>query len=142
MVSIPMAHGDTASIIETTPADRLIGLAAFTLAIVLLRCLPFRATLAIARAFKRLGRRPASKADAKRAIISRDWAAHHFPGRAACLETSLATFLAAALRGRSVDWLIGCRFAPAESHAWVEAGSDPIGEPDLPDRPFHVTVRI
>jgi hypothetical protein len=71
-----MTDGDTPGTVEVTVVDRVVGLAAFTLAIVLLRCLPFRATLATARALKYLGRRPASTADAQRAIAGRDWAAH------------------------------------------------------------------
>jgi protein-L-isoaspartate(D-aspartate) O-methyltransferase len=44
-----------------------------------------------------------------------------FPGRAACLENSLAAVLAAAARGQVVDWCIGARFAPFASHAWQAA---------------------
>ncbi len=141
MVSIRMAHDATTSTTALTVADRLTGLAAFTLAIALLRLLPFRLTLATARAIKHLGRHPTGPGDGARLIAARDWAARWFPGRAACLENSLAAFLAATLRGRSVDWCVGCRFNPAQSHAWIEAGCGPIGEPDLSDRPFHVTVR-
>ncbi|WP_169501837.1 lasso peptide biosynthesis B2 protein [Kribbella catacumbae] len=102
-----------------------------------------RLTLSIARRVQWLvGRRPASRAHAELVIAARDWAAARFPGRSACLEASLAAFLLTALTGRAVDWCIGCRFSPAESHAWIETGQRPVGEPDTPDRPFHVTIRI
>jgi len=140
VVSIRMALDDT----RTRPplADRLLGMVAFLTAVVLLRCLPLRATLAAARAAKRLAHRPATMAEAERALTACTWAATFFPGRAACLEMSLAAFLTAAAFGRVVDWCIGCRFRPCESHAWIEAAGRPVGEPALPDRPFRVTVRI
>ncbi len=75
-------------------------------------------------------------------IGARDWAAARFPGRSACMESSLAAVLIAALAGYGVDWCIGCRFQPAQSHAWIEINHQPVGEPDTPDRPFHVTIRI
>lgn len=129
---------------QTRPplADRIVGLAAFATAITLLRCIPFRATLAAARAVKRFVRRSAGQVEAERALAARAWAAKFFPGRAACLEVSLAAFLAATARGRAVDWCIGCRFNPCESHAWIEADGRPLGEPELPDRPFHVVIRV
>ncbi|MFW6692735.1 lasso peptide biosynthesis B2 protein [Streptomyces sp. MAR4 CNX-425] len=55
---------------------------------------------------------------------------------------SLAAFLAVCLRGRAVGWCIGCRFDPCESHAWIEADNRPVGEPEPPDRPFHLTLRV
>lgn len=84
----------------------------------------------------------ASRQDAERAIAARDWAAHWFPGRAACLENSLAAFIFAALHGRRVDWCIGCRLLPAESHAWIQASGRPAGEPAHHGRQFHVTVQL
>ncbi|WP_279510120.1 lasso peptide biosynthesis B2 protein [Actinomadura sp. 7K507] len=57
-------------------------------------------------------------------------------------ENSLAAFILLALRRRSVDWCVGCRFMPAESHAWIQIEGQPVGEPDPPDRPFRVTVQI
>jgi hypothetical protein len=122
--------------------DRAVGLTAFTVALVLLRCFSLRATFTAVRTLKRLVRRPATLAEAERAQASQAWAARFFPGRAACLEVSLAAFLATLLRGRAVDWCIGCRLGPAESHAWIEAGGHAVGEPAGPGRAFHVTVRI
>ena len=118
------------------------GMIALLVAVGLLRCAPLRPVLAAARTAKRLCRVPATRSEANAAVAARTWAARYFPGRAACLELSLAAFLAAAARGRAVDWCIGCRFAPCESHAWIEVEGRTVGEPDLPDRPFHVTVRI
>ncbi|MGH8886949.1 MAG: protein-L-isoaspartate O-methyltransferase family protein [Egibacteraceae bacterium] len=81
---------------QTRPplTDRIVGLAAFATAIALLRCAPFRISLGAARAAKRFARRPADQAEAERALAARAWAAKFFPGRAACLEGSLAAFLA------------------------------------------------
>ena len=54
-----------------------------------------------------------------------------WPGRAACMETSLGSVLAAALLGRRLNWHIGARFTPppVEYHAWAELpDTGPIGE--------------
>ncbi|MDI3405949.1 lasso peptide biosynthesis B2 protein [Streptomyces cavernicola] len=122
--------------------DRLGAIAALAVASALVQAAPLRCTLAVARITKRCAHRPATAEEGVRAVAARDWVSRFFPGRAACLEISLAAFLALALRGRSVDWCIGCRFDPCESHAWIEAESGPVGEPETPDRPFHVTLRI
>jgi hypothetical protein len=141
MVSIKMAAGTGSPAHLSTP-DRLAGLASFTIAATILRILPFRAVLVMARLFKRLALQAASRQDAERAVAARDWAARWFPGRAACLENSLAAFIFAALHGRSTDWCIGCRLLPAESHAWIQADGSPVGEPAPHGRQFHVTVQV
>jgi Transglutaminase-like superfamily len=140
VVSIRMAQDEVLK--APSVLDRAIGLTAFTVAVSLLRCFSLRATFTTARTFKRLVRRPGTPAEAERAQASQAWAAQFFPGRAACLEVSLAAFFAALLRGRAVDWCIGCRLGPAESHAWIEADGHAVGEPAGPGRAFHVTVRI
>jgi Transglutaminase-like superfamily len=140
VVSIRMAQDEILK--APTGLDRAVGLTAFTVALVLLRCFSLRAVFTTARTLKRLARRPATLAEAEHAQASQAWAARFFPGRAACLEVSLAAFFAALLRGRAVDWCIGCRIGPAESHAWIEVRGQAVGEPAGPDRPFHVTVRI
>ncbi|MEU8570805.1 lasso peptide biosynthesis B2 protein [Streptomyces pathocidini] len=131
---------------ETSPrppfADRIIAVAALALASTLVQAAPLRLTSTVARAAKRVARRAATSAEAERIIAARDWAARYFPGRAACLEMSLAAHLASCLHGRGVDWCIGCRFGPCESHAWIEAEAHTVGEPDTPDRPFHITLRV
>lgn len=63
-------------------------------------------------------------------------------GRRSQPGVSLAAFIALALRGYRADWCIGCRLGPAEAHAWIEIASGPVGEPDRPGRPLHITVRI
>jgi hypothetical protein len=129
---------------ETPPpiVDRILAIAVFPFAVAILRLMPLRGTFAIAHTVKKLIRRPASLHEAERAVCARAWVARWFPGRAACLEVSFAAFLISAARGRSVDWCIGCRFRPAESHAWIETLGQPVGESYVADRPFHVTIRI
>lgn len=138
-MSIPMAVPTQT---ERPPlTDRLRAVLALALATALVQAAPLRVTLASARAPKRYCR-PATVEEAARAVAARDWASRFSPSRAACLELSLAAVLISALHGRSVDWCIGCRFDPCESHAWIEARAHPVGEPGTPDRPFHVTLRI
>ncbi|MFI6299711.1 lasso peptide biosynthesis B2 protein [Nonomuraea sp. NPDC050790] len=59
------------------------------------------------------------------------WAAGRYPGRTACLETSLAVVLWGALRGRRVDWCIGFVTEPYRFHAWAEVGGEPVLEPEV-----------
>jgi hypothetical protein len=127
---------------ETVRPTAAAEFAALVLALMMLRCLPLRITITIASVIGRLGTRPATEADALGAIAACKQAADWWPGRAACLETSLAAYIALALRRCRADWCIGCRLGPAEPHAWVETAAGPTGEPNHAGRPLHVTVRI
>lgn len=129
--------------VDTPPTpDRIIAVVTLGVATTLVRTTPFRFTLGLARAAKCCTTRAATVGEAQEATTARDWASRFFPGRAACLELSLAAFLFTAVHGRSVDWCIGCRFDPCESHAWIESANQSIAEPNTPDRPFHTTLRI
>jgi hypothetical protein len=139
-MSIPMAV--PGEVPRPPLADRITAIAALALATALVQVAPLRITLAVAHLAKRTTRRASTAAEAEHTIAARNWAARFFPGRAACLEMSLAAHLASCLRRRAVDWCIGCRFDPCESHAWIEADAQPAGEPTTPDRPFHVTLRV
>lgn len=132
----------TATRPDVTASAKVTGFAALTLALQMLRCLPLRVVLAVATVIGRLGIRPAAEPVALDAIASCQRAARWYPGRVACLENSLAAFIALALRGHRADWCIGCRLGPAEAHAWIETFFGPVGEPDRTGRPLHVTVRI
>lgn len=92
-------------------------------ALVLLRCLPVRLVVRAARLAGRLPGQAASpeEADAVCAAVRR--AVGWWPGRAACLEESLAAYLAAALTGRRVAWVLGARFVPQGAHAWIATAS-------------------
>lgn len=116
--------------------------AALTLALMMLRCLPLRITITIASVIGRLGTRPATEADVLGTIAAIKQAARWWPGRAACLETPLAAYIALALRRRRAHWCIGCRLGPVEPHAWIETAVGPVGEPDQAGRPLRAAVRI
>lgn len=122
--------------------DRVAGLAAFAVAVILLRLAPLRFVFTLVWTVKQLVRRPATREQAERAVAAGRWAARWFPGRAACLELSLTAVVATGFCGRVVDWCIGCRFGPCQSHAWIETNGSPIYEPLLHTEPFHITVRI
>jgi hypothetical protein len=122
-------------------ADAATAVAALIAASVVLRVAPLRLTLVLARTARACTREPSTSQEAQRAVAAHDWATRYFPGRAACLERSLAVFLASCSRRRRVAWCIGARFDPCESHAWIEVEGRAIGEPDTPDRPFNITIR-
>ena len=116
--------------------DRLIGVVTFVIAVVILR-LPFgRLVRLVAAVKRRCCRRDATPAEAEIAVLAARMAGRWFPGRAACLECSLAAVLAAAAKGRAVDWCIGARFAPYSSHAWIQVGGRPVAEMTGQDRPY------
>ncbi|WP_129840833.1 lasso peptide biosynthesis B2 protein [Streptomyces sp. RFCAC02] len=113
--------------------ERAAGAAGLVLALILLRCAPVRTSIAVGRAVARLPLHPAGPDRADRLFAAVRRAGRAWPGRVACLEESLACYLAAALRGRGVAWVIGARTAPAGAHAWNEAGGQVIGQ-DAGDR--------
>jgi hypothetical protein len=57
-----------------------------------------------------------------------------FPGRAACLERSLALYCYLRSRGVAVEYRLGARLYPFAAHAWIEYRGVPIN-----DVPEHVT---
>jgi hypothetical protein len=135
------AHGETrvrpvfAAGNRLRTADRVAGVLALAVALLLLRCAPIRTGIAAARLLGRLPLRPADPDRADRLFAAVRRAAAGWPGRAACLEESLACYLAAVLRGRGVAWVIGARTAPAGAHAWNEAHGQVIGQ-DADERPW------
>lgn len=113
--------------------QQIAGWAGLLAALTLLRCLPVRFAVTAARAAAHLPGRTARATDAEAAVAAVRRAARWWPGRAACLEESLAAYLAAALTGHHVTWTIGARFTPNGAHAWIEADGHIIGQ-DPTDR--------
>lgn len=65
-----------------------------------------------------------------------------WPGRTACLETSLTLVKAAALAGQRLHGCLGARFDPPATHAWAQTTTGtPVGEPQGP-WPWTTTLRI
>ncbi|WP_236700605.1 lasso peptide biosynthesis B2 protein [Allosalinactinospora lopnorensis] len=111
--------------------DRLADLFGFAIAILLLR-FPVKYSVAIVGKLRQGAPKPATLNEAAAAVAASRTAAHWFPGRAACLETSLAAVIAALLLRRSLGWCIGARLMPYAAHAWVEAQGHPVGEAHAP----------
>ncbi|BBJ44117.1 hypothetical protein SSPO_068350 [Streptomyces antimycoticus] len=110
--------------------ERCAAAAGLALALVLLR-LPFRFTVRAVRRARRVGHRPLAAARADVLVTAVRHVGRLWPGRAACMETSLGAVLAAALLGRRLNWCLGVRFSPppVEYHAWAELpGHGPVGE--------------
>jgi hypothetical protein len=55
-------------------------------------------------------------------------AAAFFPGRAVCLEQSLALYLLLRRRGVPAELRIGVQVYPFYAHAWVELHGEPVNE--------------
>ncbi|MGW1326428.1 lasso peptide biosynthesis B2 protein [Streptomyces antibioticus] len=127
-----------------TYPERLAAAAGLVLALALLR-LPLRHTVRAVRLARRLGRRDLDAARAEALVGAVRHTARWWPGRAACMETSLGAVLAAALLGRRLDWCLGARFAPppVEYHAWAELpGHGPVGEHTAAGWHHHTALTI
>ncbi|MFE5647572.1 lasso peptide biosynthesis B2 protein [Streptomyces cyaneofuscatus] len=125
------------------PGVRAAGHVGLGAALVLLRCLPVRLVVRAARLAGRLPGRAASSEEADALCSAVRRAAGWWPGRAACLEESLAAYLAAALTGRRVTWVLGARFAPQGTHAWI-ATADAVHGQELADRvwPYRAALTV
>lgn len=113
------------------PGRLMVAAAAVALlgAVLLVR-LPFAAQLRVVRATRGRWCRTAEPVRrAEHLLAAVQSAARRFPGRAACLEASLAAVLLAAVRRRRLDWCLGAFTDPYRFHAWVESGGVPVGLP-------------
>lgn len=113
-----------------TLPERAAATTGFAAAWLLLR-LPFRHTTRATRATRHLCRRPATPAEGEALVHAVRHTARWWPGRVACMETSLGAVIAGALLGRRIDWCLGARFSPppVEYHAWAEVPyQGPVGE--------------
>ncbi|WP_062429632.1 lasso peptide biosynthesis B2 protein [Herbidospora daliensis] len=122
-VDVPMAAGPPGR-----PGARA---AVFLMLAAVLLVFPFKVAHRLAL---RAGRnRPAlDPATARRMAADVSRAAGWFPGRAACLQISLATVLWAGSRGRRADWCFGVLPDPYTFHAWIEADGEAITTGDEP----------
>ncbi|HEU4561556.1 MAG TPA: lasso peptide biosynthesis B2 protein [Longimicrobium sp.] len=81
---------------------------------------------------RRLGANPAGGTlppdEVARAAYHVALAAAFFPGRAVCLEQSLALYVLLRRRGVSADLRLGVRPYPFMAHAWVELHGEPVNE--------------
>ncbi|MEV2276997.1 lasso peptide biosynthesis B2 protein [Nocardiopsis sp. NPDC049922] len=129
---------------EVTTLWKILGVVAFIGAITLLR-IPLRATIATIGILHRL---PLADSTAATPAVGRLaggclWASTYWPGRAACLELSLATVIAAALTSRRLHWCLGARFDPPATHAWAQTvDGTPVGEPADLGWPWTTALRV
>jgi Transglutaminase-like superfamily/Coenzyme PQQ synthesis protein D (PqqD) len=102
----------------------------------------FRISHALVRQVRRgwCSREP-TQSDAERVVWAVGRAARRYPGRAACLEQSLAAVLMGAARRWQLDWCIGSASDPYRFHAWAEVAGAVVGCPDEPST-AHSFVKI
>jgi hypothetical protein len=94
----------------------------------------FRVSYAIVQASRRgWCHREPTLTRAERVVFAVSRAARFYPGRAACLEQSLAAVLMASARRWRLDWCIGSAHDPYRFHAWAEVASQVVGGPDAPE---------
>jgi hypothetical protein len=104
----------------------VMAMLALVVASVFLRC-SFRASFRLVRRSRRSWcRRAASPRQAAVAVTAVSQAARWYPGRAACLEQSLAAVLVAVMQRQRLDWCLGSAPDPYRFHAWVEVAGQPV----------------
>jgi hypothetical protein len=106
---------------------------AFPIGLVLLR-LPFRWTVWTVSVVRRSCRVDASVLETAEMLAAIEALTRRYPGRVACLESSIVGVLVAALCRRRLDWVMGVADDPYRFHAWVEASGVavlPSAEPDF-----------
>lgn len=122
--------------------DRLVAAAALALSLAVSRW-PLRRQIAAVRLLRGL---PFAHRDRLEALYTAvlsvvpSW----WPGRIACVETSLATVLAAALTGHQARWVLGARFLPDAAHAWAVVPGGVVGRDtgDAVDRPWMPVLAV
>lgn len=99
-------------------------------AVLALRALGLRRSLAMARRFAyRMPAVALPTAEYLAGVVRKvDTAAAFFPGRALCLEQSLALFAVLRWAGVAARLLLGAQPYPFSAHAWVEYLGKPVGE--------------
>lgn len=116
------------SFVQVSAADLARGVIALATACILIRLFNLET---IVRLIKWSKRRCIRAMNLKEVWIV--WSAIHrakkgFWIRVACLESSLAFLLLALSQKLAVDWCIGVKLAPFESHAWIEVNGFPFQE--------------
>ncbi|TDB97925.1 lasso peptide biosynthesis B2 protein [Actinomadura sp. 7K534] len=131
-----LAEGDAATMAEVAlPAGEAPGrLASVTAFLVLLTAAlliraPFRLAYATVRFTRRWCRPETSVTRATKIVTAVERSTRYYPGRAACMEKSLAAVLMAAFAGRCLNWCLGAAPDPYRFHAWVEVGDEPVVAP-------------
>ncbi len=109
-----------------------LALCALVTAGLIVHCASFRIQFALVQMTRRWCRETIAPEKAAALVAAVDWAVSRYPGRAACLERSLAAVLLAAAAGRRLDWCVGAVPDPYRFHAWVEAGDHPVPTRDDP----------
>lgn len=121
-------HGEPVLAVTAAPGlrRRPVATVAFGIALLLLK-LPFSTIVRVISGTRaRWCRQTATTTQVAAAVIEVQRAARWYPGRAACLELSLATVVAMTLLRRRVDWVIGVADDPYRFHAWVETDGVPV----------------
>lgn len=112
--------------VKTRYRDYPAALGGFLLSVVLSRR-PLEAQMNFISRFRnRQDLPPMDEAEANHlfAAVQRMYGSH--VGRAACIEFTKASVLAAALKGRRLDMVLGFKTEPDDFHAWPEANGVPI----------------
>ena len=113
----------------------LVALVFLAAADVLLRCSFRRACTLVRLSRKSWCQIDLAAGPASRTVEAVRRAARWYPGRAACLERSLAAALLAAAARRRLDWCLGSVPDPYRFHAWVAVAGQPVAaaddDPDL-----------
>jgi hypothetical protein len=117
--------------------DKAAMVIGFTAALIILHALPLNAVLAVMRGARRLRRQAPTVDSTTHLVACAARLARRYPGKADCLEISVAAFITGALLGKAPGWRLGVAFRPLWRHAWVETGDTAIDHaPQHPGRAY------
>jgi hypothetical protein len=105
---------------------------------------PFWFWIGLIRIGRRITPRRASAHQTLMLIEGVRWAGKLWPGRCACLESSLGAYFTGVLFRKAPTWCYGAAFWPIRFHAWNEANNVPIGQVVDPAKewPYQTFLRI
>jgi len=133
--AVAMARVGPGAVLDNPRTGRSLRTLAYCCLLLAVICarLPFQSTYRLVHFTRKSGRQTALTWERASTIVAAvHVAARWYPGRAACLELSLASVLLAALLCRRLDWCLGAAADPYRFHAWVETGGQPVPGPGEP----------
>jgi hypothetical protein len=129
-------------LINPSSLQILNGLLSLMIAYAVLRCLSLAQICKFLQFAKRCCAREITVGEANNVWRSVHQASYLFPGRAACLEMSLAFMVFSLSKRHSATWCIGTLTDCFCSHAWVEIENKPFREEEQVEKLFVKLVSV
>lgn len=120
---------------------KMSGIIGLAIALIVIR-LPFWVWISCVKFSRCVCRRSASVAHGLMLLEGVRWAGRFWPGRFACLESSLGASFAGIFFLSTPTWCYGSQFRPMQHHAWLEIEGFPLGQAVDPTREWRYQALI